>query len=172
MAVCSFVSLKASYCYYFVFYFILLFFAVYALSIIESAQSEALLSGVKKGAFYSRRHVWNVSKAMQLGALIHTRSATQCISRICTELNKHLPSNTVLPSYCVSSMKSARWYQARCVREYERCNLTRVALSARSFTKRQSGVIHGTLHLSLFNRMCLSVLFFVHHIVWTTSVKE
>lgn len=167
MAVCSFVSLKASYCYYFVFYFILLFFAVYAVNYRERTKRSFAFRS-KKGAFYSRRHVWNVSKAMQLGALIHTRSATQCISRICTELNKHLPSNTVLPSYCVSSMKSARWYQARCVREYERCNLTRVALSARSFTKRQSGVIHGTLHLSLFNRMCLSV----HHIVWTTSVKE
>lgn len=167
MAVCSFVSLKASYCYYFVFYFILLFFAVYALSIIKSAQSEALLSGVKKGPFI-RAGMFEMCPKQCSWARLYT----QCISRICTELNKHLPSNTVLPSYCVSSMKSARWYQARCVREYERCNLTRVALSARSFTKRQSGVIHGTLHLSLFNRMCLSVLFFVHHIVWTTSVKE
>lgn len=51
VAVCSFVSLKASYCYYFVFYFIFLFFAVYALSVVESAQSDALLSGVKKGPF-------------------------------------------------------------------------------------------------------------------------
>lgn len=170
MAVCSFVSLKASYCYYFVFYFILLFFAVYALSIIESAQSEALLSGVKKGPFI-RAGMFEMCPKQCSWARLYTHARPHNVYL------GYVPSwiNICHPTRSCPVTVSPVWKVLDDIRLVVCVNTSAVtwqALSARSFTKRQSGVIHGTLQLSLFNRMCLSVLFFVHHIVWTTSVKE
>jgi len=78
----------------------------------------------------------------QVGALLHThaRATTQCIAYlpICTELNKHLPSNTGLPSYCSLTTKRAR-YEGYCVCACvcvcvcvcdSHCKLSSVALSA------------------------------------------
>lgn len=74
----------------------------------------------KQNGSLSCRHVWNLSSAMYAAgrAYIHTLP-TQCISRICTELNKHLPSNTGLPGYCFLGIKRAWWYEGYCVCEWQ-----------------------------------------------------